>query len=198
MRFRAYTVSQADFDSWVAGQQQNAIFPVPAAPPPTTGAPATTVAVTPAPAPQAGYAFPVEQLPAHVVPDTPIPAGLTIADEVLAAGNAQAGFELYSRSLCIGCHRIRGNQMSMGVIGPDLTHLGSRHTIGAGIFPNDARHLALWIKNARKMKPMASTSMPTIGLGEVDPFTKKEVTAALGGLTDQQIADIVAYLLSLK
>lgn len=197
MRFRAYAVSQADFDSWVAGQQNTAIFPPPAAPAASGATPATAVA-NPAPAPQAGYTFPVNELPAHVVPDTPIPAGLTIAEDVLAAGDAQRGFEQYSRSLCIGCHRVRGNPMSMGVIGPDLTHLGSRHTIGAGLFPNDPKHLALWIKNARKMKPMAATSMPTVGIGEIDPFTRNAVTAALGGLTDQQIADIVAYLMSLK
>ncbi len=203
MRFRAYTVSQADFDSWAAGQAANAIFPVapPAAAP--AGATATTVAATTqdtvaAAAPTAGYAFPLSELPPHVLPKTPIPAGLTIADDVLAAGDAQRGFQQYSRSSCIGCHKIRGNPSSLGVIGPDLTHLGSRHTLAAGLFPNDARHLALWIKNARKMKPLASTSMPTLGMGEIDPILKTTVTAGLGGLTDQQISDIVAYLMTLK
>jgi cytochrome c oxidase subunit 2 len=206
MRFRAYTVSPDEFDRWVAGQQANAVFPAPAAAPataPATGAAAaaTQVAVqTPAPAPAAGWVFPAEQLPAHVKPQTPIPAGLTIADDVLAGGDAQRGFQLYSRSACIGCHKVRGNPSSLGVIGPELTHLASRHTVGAGLFPNDARHLALWIKNARKMKPMAlgAASMPTLGLNEIDPILKTPVTASMGGLTDQQIADIVAYLMSLK
>ena len=199
MRFRAFTVSPQEFDSWVAGQQASAIFPA-AAPAAPAGATAATPVADPAPAPaQGGYVFPAEQLPAHIVPRTPVPAGLTIDDAVLAAGDAQRGFERYSRSPCIGCHRIRGNQMSQGVIGPDLTHLGSRHTIGAGLYPNDARHLALWLKNARRMKPMpGTTSMPTLGVGEVDPVLGSTVTAALGGLTDQEIADIVAYLLSLK
>jgi len=203
MRFRAYTVSPEEFDRWVAGQQATAIFPAAPAPAPASGAPtaATPVAAqTLPPAPVAAWVFPADQLPSHVVPTTPIPAGLTFAEDVLAAGDAQRGFEQYSRSLCIGCHRIRGNPSSLGVIGPDLTHIGSRHTVGAGLFPNDARHLALWIKNARKMKPMslAAASMPTIGIGEFDPLLKTSVTAALGGLTDQQIADIVAYLMSLK
>jgi cytochrome c oxidase subunit 2 len=204
MRFRAYTVSPQEFDRWVAGQQATAVFPLPAptAVPPAGAAAATPVAqqTAPPPAPVAGFVFPVEQLPSHVIPMTPIPSGLAIADEVLAAGDAQRGFEQYSRSACIGCHRIRGNASSQGVIGPDLTHIGSRHTIAAGLFPNDARHLALWIKNARKMKPMslAAASMPTLGLGETDPLLKTSVTAGLGGLSDQQIADIVAYLMSLK
>ena len=38
--------------------------------------------------------------------------------------------------------------------------------------------------------------MPTLGLNEYDPVTKMQVKQ--GGLTDQQIADIVAYLLALK
>ena len=38
--------------------------------------------------------------------------------------------------------------------------------------------------------------MPTLGLNQTDPVTKMTVKA--GGLTDQQIADIVAYLQALK
>jgi hypothetical protein len=40
--------------------------------------------------------------------------------------------------------------------------------------------------------------MPAIGIGERDQVLKAEVTAARGGLTDPQIADIVAYLQALK
>ena len=211
MRFRAYTVSPDEFDRWVAGQQANAVFPGAAAVPPAApagAATATPVASTQTPAQTppatspgtAGYSFPADQLPDHVVPKTPIPDGLTFDDALLAAGDAQRGFAQYSRSACIGCHRIRGNPASQGVIGPDLTHFGGRHTLGAGLYPNDARHLALWIKNAPKMKPqfMGSFPMPTLGMGEYDPRLKVTVGAAQGGLTDQQIADIVAYLLSLK
>jgi cytochrome c oxidase subunit 2 len=84
--------------------------------------------------------------------------------------------------------------MMVGIAGPNLTHVGSRNTIGAGLFPNDAKHLALWIKNARRMKP--GIVMPTIGKGQIDPATGKPTT--IGQLTDQQIADIVAYLRALK
>ena len=206
MRFRAYTVSPEEFDRWVAGQQATAAFTGGSAAPPamavTPAGGGANIAATPvaAEAPAAGWVFPKEQLPAHVIPKTPLPAGLTIADDVLAGGDAQRGLETYSRSACIGCHKVRGNPASLGVIGPDLTHLGSRHTVGAGLFPNDAKHLALWIKNARLMKPMAlgAASMPTLGIDQVDPLLKTPVTRAMGGLTDQQIADIVAYLMSLK
>ena len=46
------------------------------------------------------------------------------------------------------------------------------------------------------MKP--GSAMPTLGLGERDPITGATVTAGLGGLTDQQIADIAAYLQALR
>ncbi len=203
MRFRAYTVSSDEFDRWVAGQQAPAAFqaaPAAPPPPPASGATATATPVaeqTPGPPPVAGYVFPAEQLPAHVIPKTPIPAGLTFDDNLLAAGDPQRGSQAFIS--CVGCHKVRGT-MAQGIVGPDLTHIASRHTIGAGLFPNDAQHLARWIKNARKMKPMhgGTMSMPTLGMGEVDPVLKTTVTKGQGGLTDQQIADIVAYLRSLK
>src|SRR6187401_2556201 len=57
-----------------------------------------------------------------------------------------------------------------GIIGPSLSHLATRTTIGAGLFPNDPRHLARWIKNAPRMKP--GILMPTIGANEYDPVRK--------------------------
>jgi cytochrome c oxidase subunit 2 len=81
-----------------------------------------------------------------------------------------------------------------GQIGPNLTHVGSRTTIAAGLYPNDTRHLALWIKNARYMKP--GSYMPTLGRFQRDPVQKLTVPAT--GLSDEQIADIVAYLQALK
>jgi cytochrome c oxidase subunit 2 len=136
-------------------------------------------------------------LPAHVIPKTPIPAGLAFDDNLLAAGDAQRGATQFL--VCSGCHRIRGTA-APGVIGPDLTHIASRHTIAGGLFPNDPPHLARWIKNASKMKPQHGSifRMPTLGEGEIDPITKATITRSLGGLTDPQIADIVAYLRTLR
>jgi cytochrome c oxidase subunit 2 len=88
---------------------------------------------------------------------------------------------------------MRGNPMMIGIIGPNLTHIASRTTIGAGLYPNDPHHLARWLKNAPLMKP--GILMPTLGAGEYDPVRKGK---SLVNLTDQQIADIVAYLGTLK
>jgi cytochrome c oxidase subunit 2 len=211
MRFRTFVVTPAEFDGWVSHQLSGAAFAVapaaPAAPPATdtarAGAPARPTAGTPAPAavtpavavpPQpVGYTFALEALPDYASPDTPIPAGLTFPDNI--TGDAQRGAEQFARSACIGCHSVRGT-IASSPIGPNLTHLATRSTIAAGLYPNDERHLRLWIKNARMMKP--GILMPTLGLGQRDPVTGATVTQGLGGLSDQQIADIVAYLRALR
>ena len=228
MRFKTFTVTPAEFEQWAAHQATPAAYgaiapSAPAGAAPATGAaPAAAPAVAatdttkrgataPAPAApaqvavdtgtaatatvqQAGYvSYPREQLPAWTIPKTPTPAGLTFNTALV--GDANRGLKLLSTGQggCVGCHTISGNPMMMGVIGPNLTHIGSRTTIAAGLYPNDAKHLALWIKNARMMKP--GVLMPTLGKGQFDPVTKAVVPM---GLTDEQIADIVAYLQALK
>jgi cytochrome c oxidase subunit 2 len=127
-----------------------------------------------------------------VVPSTPVPA--TLRYDTRLVGDPVRGQQVYSSNACIGCHYIAGNPMSIGKIGPNLTHIGSRHTLAAGLFANNTENLAKWIKNSRAMKP--GVLMPALGRGEYDPITKQTVTT--GGLSDQQIADIVAYLQALK
>ncbi|HEX6059807.1 MAG TPA: cytochrome c oxidase subunit II [Gemmatimonadaceae bacterium] len=216
MKFRAVTVTAEEFERWTAHQLSPAAFAAAAAPAASSAGDTTAQGVSPAVA-QGGAAnqgaaqgvperdgvagttmlamtgvFPRDSVPAYAVPSTPIPDGLTFPEGLV--GDAERGRQIYSSQTCIACHRIAGNPMSVGIIGPNLTHVGSRSTIGAGLYPNDARHLALWIKNTRAMKP--GSIMPTLGAGQVDPMTGQPVTA--GGLTDQQIADIVAYLQALQ
>ena len=214
MRFRTFVVTPDEFQSWIAPQQTPAAFATPApAPPaanPAAGVAATTASATPggagaARAPtaapeatpptsvaQAGFiAFPRDSMPPYTIPETPVP-DIPYSNPY---GDPTRGAELMMKGqgACLGCHTIRGNPSMIGQIGPNLTHVGSRTTIAAGLYPNDDRHLALWIKNARKMKP--GVLMPTIGLNEYDPQLQ---TTMKTGLTDQQIADIVAYLRALK
>ena len=139
-----------------------------------------------------GDVFPRDSLRPYNIPATPTPDGLTFTAGLV--GDASRGQKVYSISACIGCHTIKGNPSSVGITGPNLTHIGSRFTIAAGLYPNDTEHLRLWIKNARRMKP--GVLMLTLGLNQTDPQTGATVTA--GGLTDQQIADIAAYLQALK
>ena len=218
MRFHVYTVSTDKFDSWVHNQQAAAVMsPAPGAAPaaastgavpaatPGKAAPgkATPVAATPvAAAAPAAYVFPAEKLPSHAIPKTPIPADLTFDDALLAQGDAARGHELLTnmsnmgKAPCVTCHNIRGQQQLMKdneARGPNLTHVGSRHTFGGGLFVADAKSLARWIKNAPHMKP--GSLMPTFGVGEYNAMTKQKMTV---GLDDRQIADIVAYLQALK
>ncbi len=183
MRFRVFTVKPDQFASWVAHQQRPAVF----------GA-ATGQNVSAAGSSE-GYTFPTND-PSfdYAKPHSPVPEGVTFTPGL--TGNAHRGQQVFSSSACIGCHAIAGNPAAIGNVGPNLTHLGSRATIGAGSFPNTPAYLALWIKNARVMKP--GILMPTLGLDQYDPTLKARVAKAGGGLDDQQIADIVAYLWSLK
>jgi len=233
MRFKAFTVSQADFESWAAHQLQPAEGSAPPAAPvaptgtgagqaagqvavaaptnpstqPSPGAtPATPAANQPgagvpvsparsAAVAQAGFtAFPADKVPAHVVPQTPLPASIKFDDSLLGKADAANGAKLIvGQGGCLGCHTIRGNPMMVSPVGPNLTHIASRTSIAAGLFPNDARHLARWVKNAPVMKP--GILMPSIGAGEYDPVRKMQSPYKL---TDQQIADVVAYLQTLK
>lgn len=61
-------------------------------------------------------------------------------------------FDLFSSSGCGACHAIRGTPAN-GMIGPDLTHIGSRRMIAAGILPNDPETLRRFIRHAGELKP---------------------------------------------
>jgi cytochrome c oxidase subunit 2 len=43
--------------------------------------------------------------------------------------------------------------MAQGVIGPDLTHVGSRRRIAAGILDNTPENLERWIRYPQQVKP---------------------------------------------
>lgn len=198
MKFRVFTVQPAEFEAWARHQSQPAVFS--AAPAPVTATPAAQVtgadSTAPAPAVE-GYMFPRARLEAdfpHVLARTPIPAGVTFDDALLAGGDPVKGAtEGFLLGGCIGCHAIGGVPGAVSEIGPNLTHVASRHTIAGGLYMNDAPTLARWIKNARHLKPGAI--MNTIGKGEYDPILKMTNTM---GLDDRQIADVVAYLMALK
>ncbi|HYW88430.1 MAG TPA: cytochrome c oxidase subunit II [Chloroflexota bacterium] len=61
------------------------------------------------------------------------------------------GQELFVQNTCVNCHTIRG--VSAANVGPDLTHLGSRVTLGAGVIDNTPDNLRRWIRDASSIKP---------------------------------------------
>ncbi len=73
----------------------------------------------------------------------------------VAAAEAQPGADglsLFLSTGCGACHTIRGTAAD-GRLGPDLTHVGGRRTIAAGLLPNNVGTLAGWIANAQGLKP---------------------------------------------
>lgn len=76
----------------------------------------------------------------------------------------RAGREVFLHGGCAACHTVRG--ASRAEIGPDLTHLGSRLTLGAGQFENNVGNLSGWIANSQAMKP--GNQMPRTYLGPED------------------------------
>ena len=89
---------------------------------------------------------------------------------------ALQGRQAFATLACAGCHTVRG--LTDGTVGPDLTDIGERSTLGALTVPNDDAHLSTWINNARLLKPGAK--MPPIDL------------------TSDQVAALVAYLRTLR
>ncbi len=102
----------------------------------------------------------------------------------------QAGQQVFSGS-CAVCHQVgatapRGfpdpQAPSVLIIGPNLTHIASRSTIAAAMFPNDPTSLAQWLGDPPAEKP---GNLMGLVIGH-------------GVMQGQQLNDLVAYLDSLK
>ena len=78
---------------------------------------------------------------------------------------------------CAACHAISGTP-AQGRVGPELTNLGRRTTLAAGMLPNTPETLADWLRNPDSVKPGAL--MPDLNLDE------------------QRIADLVGFLEGLR
>jgi len=85
---------------------------------------------------------------ARLARQQPQPAGAAapVDDEVLR------GSRLFGEAGCAACHRIAGTA-AQGLSGPDLTHIGSRQSLGAGILPNHRGTLIGWIGDSQSIKP---------------------------------------------
>jgi len=93
------------------------------------------------------------------------------------AANADEGRKAFFANSCVNCHTLRGTS-AQGKFGPDLTHLMSRETLGAGAIPNTPDNLRLWVRDPQKFK--VGCLMPNMQL------------------TDKEVDQITAYLQTLK
>jgi cytochrome c oxidase subunit 2 len=76
------------------------------------------------------------------------------------SGQTKAGQDLFV-TRCGICHSVRGTDAG-GNLGPDLTHVMSRTTIGAAALPNSPASLAAWIADPQHIKP--GNLMPRLDL----------------------------------
>ena len=91
------------------------------------------------------------------------------------AEDAARGAKLFASMTCIKCHNIGNDGAS---VAPDLTHIASRTTLGAGVAPNNPTTLAHWLKSPGDVKP--GCHMPD------------------ANLSDQDTSDLVAYFETLQ
>jgi len=87
---------------------------------------------------------------------------------------------LGNANVCISCHAIRGFPEASGRIGPDLTHFASREMFAGYILETNEQNVHDWIRNTRALKP--GVQMPVFE----------------GLLTDEQIRQLTAYIMSLE
>jgi cytochrome c oxidase subunit 2 len=73
------------------------------------------------------------------------------------------GRRTFESTACVNCHTVSGTAAN-GKFGPDLTHLMSRDTIGAGIVANTPANLRRWIQDPSVFKP--GCLMPSMGLSD--------------------------------
>ena len=83
--------------------------------------------------------------------------------EAARIASARLGQATFEETACVNCHTVRG-VTEIGQFGPDLTHLMSRTTIGAGAATNTRDNLVAWITNPDHFKPGAR--MPAMKLSQ--------------------------------
>ncbi|MFS8542832.1 MAG: cytochrome c oxidase subunit II [Limnochordales bacterium] len=102
--------------------------------------------------------------------------GPVVEDEAQLAA-VERGREVFETRACFACHAIEGTT-AQGDVGPNLTDIGVRTTLAAGMMQNTPENLARWISDPQSIKP--GSLMPVVGL------------------TPQELSDLVTYLTSLK
>lgn len=104
------------------------------------------------------------------------------AAEPEAESAAARGRQAFLSNGCTACHTVRGLEgaaTAAGAVGPDLTHFGSRRSLGAGTLPNTRENLRRWLAETDMVKP--GVPMPHFGM-----------------LPGAELDDLAAYLESLK
>lgn len=79
------------------------------------------------------------------------------------------GYDAFFRGDCQECHAVRGTGAA-GESGPDLTHVGGRRSLAAGVLDNHIGTMAGWIAGPQEIKP--GNLMPSMNV-----YTGRELRA---------------------
>lgn len=93
----------------------------------------------------------------------------------------QRGRQLFLDTGCAACHGLRSEGEALVQaprLGPDLTHVGSRLHLGAGLVPNSPAAMRQWVGNVQQFKPGAR--MPSFA--HLEPQSLDALAAYLSGL----------------
>jgi cytochrome c oxidase subunit 2 len=83
---------------------------------------------------------------------------------------AAEGRAVFEHNACISCHRVAGT-VATGRFGPDLTHIASRATIGAGSVPNTPANLRSFVADPAHFKPGALMPAMHLNARDLDAVT---------------------------
>jgi cytochrome c oxidase subunit 2 len=191
MRFRVIALATDDYARWLDNQKRPAR--------------AATVADVNAARPAVRAVFASAKLPsAAAAPGRSLAASPEFDANPFAAWKQQqladparenaalvaAGRRLFTAKTCIACHTIRGHEGAVGITGPDLTHVGARTTIAAGVLENTPSRMRDWITDPNHWKPGNKMF--------VGGYTDAATGRRLVNLNETEITSLVAYLQSLK
>jgi len=107
------------------------------------------------------------------------------------------GRKIFQQKNCITCHTIRGHE-GIGTTAPDLTHVGARTTIAAGLLENNSEQLARWVTHPGDVKP---GNHMYLGIGAMKGFVTVDADGKVETnitVNDDEAHALVAYLQSLK
>ncbi|HKO69001.1 MAG TPA: cytochrome c oxidase subunit II [Burkholderiaceae bacterium] len=82
-----------------------------------------------------------------------------------SGGELARGKQLFLSTTCVMCHAIQGTDANARHA-PDLTHVGGRQALAAGVLPNTPENLAAWIANPQVHKP--GVNMPAHAFAQQD------------------------------
>ena len=196
MRFRVIALSAPDYATWLAKQKAPA------------RSLATPDAATMAKDVPAAYAFknPGRNAPGWTDKFDADPLAAWVKQQSPEAGENPVliakGRELFTSKTCVTCHAIRGNHGGGAPFAPDLTHIGSRTTIAAGLLENSVENMHRWITRPNEVKPGNKMYMgvPMGGGSMMNGYMKSEDGRLTHNITvsDDEAPALVAYLHSLK